>query len=77
MKPPADPVIWSLSEPYGAPDWFPCQDTPADKADSSSVRITAPAQLVSVSNGKLVSTTTNADGTRTYLGATVTPLPST
>ncbi|GAB2556461.1 M1 family aminopeptidase [Spirosoma aerophilum] len=62
-----DPVIWSLSEPYGAPDWFPCRDTPADKADSSSVRITAPAQLVSVSNGKLISTTTNADGTRTFL----------
>ncbi len=62
----ADPVIWSLSEPYGAPSWFPCRDTPADKADSSSVRITAPAQLVSVSNGKLISTTTNTDGTKTY-----------
>ncbi|MCX6218179.1 M1 family aminopeptidase [Spirosoma sp.] len=63
----ADPVIWSLSEPYGASDWFPCRDTPADKADSSSVRITAPAQLVSVSNGALVSTTSNTDGTKTYL----------
>lgn len=63
----SDPVIWSLSEPYGAPDWFPCRDTPADKADSSSVRITAPAALVSVSNGKLISVTTNADGTKTYL----------
>lgn len=62
-----DPVIWSLSEPYGASAWFPCRDTPADKADSSSVRITAPAQFISVSNGKLSSTTTNADGTKTYL----------
>ncbi|GAB3693747.1 M1 family aminopeptidase [Spirosoma flavus] len=62
-----DPVIWSLSEPYGAPDWFPCKDTPGDKADSSSVRITAPPQFVSVSNGTLVSTTDNRDGTRTYL----------
>ena len=61
-----DPVIWSLSEPYGAFNWFPCRDTPADKADSSSVRITAPAQFISVSNGKLVSTTTNTDGTKTY-----------
>ncbi|MBD2751542.1 M1 family aminopeptidase [Spirosoma validum] len=61
-----DPAIWSLSEPYGASDWFPCRDTPADKADSSSVRITAPAQFVSVSNGTLISTTTNTDGTRTY-----------
>ena len=62
----ADPAIWSLSEPYGSPDWFPCRDTPADKADSSSVRITAPAQFVSVSNGVLASTTNNADGTRSY-----------
>lgn len=61
-----DPAIWSLSEPYGAPDWFPCRDTPADKADSSSVRITAPAQFVSVSNGVLRGTTDNPDGTRTY-----------
>src|ERR1035437_4793938 len=29
------PVIYTLSEPYGASDWFPCKDTPADKADSS------------------------------------------
>ncbi|GAB4020891.1 M1 family aminopeptidase [Spirosoma koreense] len=61
-----DPAIWTLSEPYGAPDWFPCRDTPADKADSSSVRITASAQFVSVSNGRLVRITTNPDGTRTY-----------
>ncbi|GAB2603222.1 M1 family aminopeptidase [Spirosoma areae] len=61
-----EPSIWTLSEPYGAPDWFPCRDTPADKADSSSVRITAPARFVSVSNGTLVSTTDNPDGTRTY-----------
>jgi len=62
----ADPAIWSLSEPYGAPDWFPCRDSPADKADSSSVRITAPARFVSVSNGVLTGTTDNPDGTRTY-----------
>lgn len=61
-----DPAIWSLSEPYGAPDWFPCKDTPADKADSSDVRITAPSMFVSVSNGTLVSTTVNSNGTSTY-----------
>ncbi|HVO72725.1 MAG TPA: hypothetical protein VMT35_01770, partial [Ignavibacteriaceae bacterium] len=31
------PSIWTLSEPYGASDWWPCKDTPADKADSSDV----------------------------------------
>lgn len=62
----SDPVIWSLSEPYGTPDWFPCKDTPADKADSSDVRITAPSVFVSVSNGTLASTTVNTNGTTTY-----------
>lgn len=62
----ADPAIWSLSEPYGAPDWFPCRDSPGDKADSSSMRITAARRFVSVSNGTLISTTDNPDSTRTY-----------
>lgn len=62
----AAPAIWTLSEPYGSSDWFPCRDTPADKADSTSVRITAPAQFVSVSNGVLISTINNPDSTRTY-----------
>ena len=33
-------TIYTLSEPYGASDWWPCKDTPADKADSSDVWIT-------------------------------------
>ncbi|MGM9507295.1 M1 family metallopeptidase [Larkinella sp. GY13] len=60
------PAIWSLSEPYGARDWFPCKDSPADKADSSDVWITAPKQFVSVSNGRLEWVIDNADSTRTY-----------
>jgi aminopeptidase N len=59
-------AMWSLSEPFGASDWFPCKDNPADKADSSDVWITAPAYYVSVSNGILEKTTTNNDGTKTY-----------
>ena len=35
-----NPVIWTLSEPYGSSDWWPSKDTPADKADSSEVWIT-------------------------------------
>jgi aminopeptidase N len=64
--PTSEPIIWTLSEPYGAGDWFPCKDTPADKADSSAVNITADKQFVSVSNGRLIGTTDNSDGTRTY-----------
>ncbi|MDX9923303.1 MAG: M1 family aminopeptidase [Ignavibacteriaceae bacterium] len=58
--------IYTLSEPYGSKDWFPCKDTPADKADSSDVWITSEPFFVSVSNGKLMETVTNQDGTKTY-----------
>jgi aminopeptidase N len=60
------PLISTLSEPFGASDWFPCKNTLLDKADSSDVNITSSKNFVSVSNGKLVSTVDNADGTRTY-----------
>ena len=62
----AKQVVATLSEPYGARDWWPNKDTPADKADSSDVWITADKFFVSVSNGKLISTVDNPDGTRTY-----------
>jgi aminopeptidase N len=61
-----DPLVYTLSEPYGASDWFPCKDVPADKVDSSAVNITMPALFVSASNGVLQGVTTNPDGTRTY-----------
>lgn len=60
------PIIWTLSEPYGAPDWFPCKDTPADKADSSDVWITVADNFIAVSNGTLESVTNNGNGTKTY-----------
>ncbi len=51
----SNPVIWTLSEPFGASDWFPCKDTPSDKVDSSDVIITADQIFYTVSNGTLVS----------------------
>ncbi|MBK8944927.1 MAG: T9SS type A sorting domain-containing protein [Ignavibacteriae bacterium] len=60
------PAIWTLSEPYGASDWFPCKDTPADKADSSDVWITADDFFYSVSNGKLIEEINNGNGTKTF-----------
>ena len=60
-----NPVIWTLSEPYGASDWFPCKDTPADKVDSSDVIVTADEFYLTTSNGTLVSDVNNGDGTRT------------
>jgi aminopeptidase N len=59
-------VVSTLSEPYGARNWWPCKDTPADKADSSDVWITADSFFVSVSNGKLMEVLNNGNGTKTY-----------
>jgi aminopeptidase N len=60
------PAIWTLSEPYGSSDWWPCKDTPADKPDSTDVWITADNQFVSVSNGTLEEIVDNGNGTKTY-----------
>jgi len=59
-------VVSTLSEPYGARNWWPCKDTPADKADSSDVWITADSFFVSASNGKLMEVLNNGNGTKTY-----------
>ncbi|QXP71660.1 T9SS type A sorting domain-containing protein [Polaribacter sp. R2A056_3_33] len=53
------PVLWTLSEPYGALGWWPCKQDLNDKIDTIDVYITAPEQYVSVSNGLEQSTTTN------------------
>ncbi len=45
--------IWTLSEPYGASDWWPCKDTPSDKADSVDIWVTVDKELKAVSNGTL------------------------
>jgi aminopeptidase N len=61
-----NPIIWTLSEPYGTSDWFPCKDTPADKVDSSDVWITVVESLIPIANGTLENITVNGDGTHTY-----------
>ena len=45
------PIIWTLSEPFGARDWWPCKQDLNDKINSIDVYITAPSQYVSVANG--------------------------
>ena len=59
-------AIYTLSEPYGASDWWPCKDTPADKADSSDVWITVADSLTAVSNGLLQEVIDNGNGTKTF-----------
>lgn len=59
------PMIWTLSEPFGARNWWPCKDAPIDKADSVDIKITVPAEMIAASNGNLISTT-EANGKKTY-----------
>jgi aminopeptidase N len=45
------PIIWTLSQPYGAKDWWPCKSGLTDKADSIDIIITHPASFIASSNG--------------------------
>ncbi|MFN8255465.1 MAG: M1 family aminopeptidase [Bacteroidales bacterium] len=55
------PVMWTLSEPYGAKDWWPCKQSLDDKADSIDILIIHPAQYKAAANGVLVSETISGD----------------
>ena len=65
-----------VGEPQGSPGWFPCNDTPRDKA-TYDIRVRVPKGLSAVSNGELASRTTkgrwttfhwhNGDPMATYL----------
>ena len=48
------PVIWTLSEPYGAKDWWPCRNGLDDKADSIDIIVTCPSAFKTSSNGMLI-----------------------
>lgn len=60
------PIIWSLDEPVGARNWFPCYDLPSDKA-TAEMRITVPEDMVVASNGSLIDVIDNPDNTATYI----------
>ncbi|HOV12348.1 MAG TPA: M1 family aminopeptidase [Bacteroidales bacterium] len=51
------PIIWTLSEPFGAPDWWPCKNSLTDKIDSIDIYVTTPNGNRVGSNGVLVSET--------------------
>ena len=53
------PIIFTLSEPFGARDWWPCKQDLNDKIDSFDIYITCPLAYIGVSNGLLQSQTTS------------------
>lgn len=54
-----NPVLWTLSEPFGAKEWWPCKNGLNDKTDSIDVLITNPASYQASSNGILTQETIN------------------
>ena len=48
-------LIYTLSEPYGAKDWWPCKQSLSDKADSIDITLYTPSAYTAVANGMLVS----------------------
>jgi aminopeptidase N len=60
------PVLWTLSEPYGARDWWPCKQDLNDKVSSIDVYITAPSQYTSVSNGLEINQVTTGNSKTTH-----------
>ena len=60
-----DPIIWSLDEPNGAREWFPCYDVPSDKA-TVKMFITVADSMIVASNGDLIDVKSNPDQTKTY-----------
>ncbi len=55
------PVLWTLSEPYGAKNWWPCRNGLDDKADSIDIIISCPVAYKTSSNGMLVNENINGD----------------
>jgi aminopeptidase N len=60
------PVIWTLSEPYGARDWWPCKQDLNDKIDSIDIYITAPSIYITAANGLQQSRIINGANATTY-----------
>lgn len=52
------PVIWTLSEPFGSQDWWPCKNGLDDKIDSIDIIVTTPAAYRVAGNGSLVQEST-------------------
>jgi aminopeptidase N len=62
----AEPVIWTLSEPFGSQDWWPCKNGLDDKIDSIDVIVTTPEKYRAASNGTLVNELTVNGGFKKY-----------
>lgn len=59
------PIVWTLSEPFGAKDWWPCKQSLNDKVDSIDIYLKTPQAMVAVANGMEQSQTADGNGWKT------------
>lgn len=60
--PAGDPILATLSEPFGAKEWWPTKQSLNDKIEKMDIKITTPSQYTVGSNGKLISETILSNG---------------
>jgi hypothetical protein len=48
-------ICWTATEPFASRNWWPCKDTPEDKADSLDLYVEYPSAYKVASNGVVVS----------------------
>ncbi len=67
--------IWAMGEAEGNRYWFPCYDSPDDLRTTELVT-TVDKKLTVISNGELVETKDNSNGTKTFHYKTDKPYPN-
>ncbi|MGZ8543297.1 MAG: M1 family metallopeptidase, partial [Kaistella sp.] len=70
------PVLYTLSEPYGAQEWFPTKQSLNDKIEKVDIKINTPSQYSVASNGKLFSETLLAGSRKLTYWQTNYPIPA-
>jgi aminopeptidase N len=64
-KPAHSSQVWTQGEAEESRHWFPSYDFPDDKATTEQY-VTVPNDEVAISNGQLIETIENSDGTKTF-----------
>jgi aminopeptidase N len=70
-----DSIVYTLSQPYGARDWWPCKMTLNDKIDSVDLYITVPENYKAATAGLLLSSIINGNSV-THHWRTRYPIPT-
>lgn len=74
--PAGDPILATLSEPFGAREWWPTKQSMNDKIEKMDIKITTPSQYTVGSNGKLMSETILGNGKKLTYWQTNYPIPA-